>query len=134
MSDDDHDRKQHVIARSLISMFAFFVAALFAAVPNDLGSGMLAASRIRPLDRNGNPSAHGQIVFISLGTQVFVRQATADPHVNHSTLVFVNGASNNDLAALGLSEAQVQVACTSLQLLSLPDLGAKIQQGLGIAI
>ena len=146
-------------------MFALVLAAtLFSAVPlsdqhalyeggnnppaDHLANGMAAAARIRPLDRNGNPSPSGKIIFLSLGmsntTQEFcsannpapcdswsfVGQALADPAVNHSTLVLVNGASggqdaktwdspddanydrvrDHDLGAAGFSEAQVQVA------------------------
>lgn len=161
-------------------------AAIFAAVPltdqhalyesgnnppaDHLANGMVAASRIRPLDRSGNPSPTGKIVFISLGmsntTQEFctannpapcdpwsfVGQATADPAVNHSTLVLVNGASggqdaktwdspsdanydrvrDHDLAPLGLSEAQVQAAwvkqADANPTKSLPDTNADAYQ------
>lgn len=109
-------------------MFALLLAAtLFSAVPlsdqqalyeggnnppaDHLAGGMAAAARIRPLDRNGNPSPNGKIVLISIGmsntTQEFCAtgnpapcdawsftgQALADPVVNHSTLAIVNGAS-----------------------------------------
>jgi hypothetical protein len=100
-----------------------------------------------PLDRNGDPSAEGKIVLLSIGmsntTQEFCAagnpspctpwsfagQAAADPAVNHRTLVIINGARggqdagtwdaptkqnfdlvrDNDLAAAGLTEKQVQV-------------------------
>jgi hypothetical protein len=101
---------------------------------------------IQPLDRDGNPSASGKIVLLSIGmsntTQEFCAagnpspctpwsfagQAAADPAVNHQTLAIVNGARggqdaatwdapnkpnydlvrDNDLAAAGLTERQVQ--------------------------
>ncbi len=113
-----------------------------------LANGMAAAARVVPRDRSGKPSPSGRIVMLSLGmsntTQEycsaanpapcdswsFVGQALADPAVNHSTLVLVNGAAggqdaktwdspssanfdrvrDQDLAPQGLSEAQVQVA------------------------
>ena len=117
--------------------------------PSDhLAAGLAHAARVRPLDVSGNPSPNGKIVMVSVGmsntTQefcaagnpapcnswTFVGQATADPGVNHSTLVLVNGASGgqdaktwdaptasnwdrvvaDDLAPRGLSEKQVQIA------------------------
>ncbi|HYS56199.1 MAG TPA: hypothetical protein VER58_20765 [Thermoanaerobaculia bacterium] len=119
------------------------------AIPADhAASGMAHAALIRPLDRNGNPSATGKIVMLSIGmsnttqefcaqgnpapceTWSFVGQATRDAAVNHSTLLFVNGARggqtgdtwdaptqpnydyvrDRDLTPAGVSEAQVQVA------------------------
>ena len=65
---------------------------------------------VQPLDRDGNPSAAGKIVLLSIGmsntTQEFCAQgnpspcsawsfagqAAADPAVNHRTLAIVNGA------------------------------------------
>lgn len=117
--------------------------------PHDhLAAALEQSSLIQPLDGNGNPSAQGKIVMLSVGmsntTQEycapgnpapctswsFVGQATADPAVNHTTLVFVNGArggqtsdtwipstaKNYDLVReqnlkpAGLMEKQVQVA------------------------
>src|SRR5215204_915676 len=112
-------------------------------------AGLAAAARIRPLDAEGRPSASGRIALLSIGmsnttqefcsdgglpgscqTTSFVAQAMADPAVNHTTLVLVNGAAGGRtadawtspaladyerirtswLAPLGLSERQVQVA------------------------
>jgi hypothetical protein len=114
-----------------------------------LAAGMAAASRIQPLDVNGQPDPRGKYVLISIGmsnttqefcsdggnpgscqSASFMAQATADPSVNHSTLVFVNGAAGGKsaefwigptladydrirsqwLSPLGLSEKQVQIA------------------------
>lgn len=110
--------------------------------------GLVRAALVRPLDGDGNPSPTGKIALLSIGmsntTQEFcsqnglqpcaswsfVGQALADPAVNRSTLVFVNGARggqtagtfdspadpnynrirDTDLASAGLTEAQVQVA------------------------
>lgn len=82
-----------------------------------LAAGIAAASKIRPLDANGTPSASGNYVLLSIGmsntTQEFcseggtlgsclsvsfIAQAAADPAVNHSTLAIVNGAAGGKSA------------------------------------
>jgi hypothetical protein len=116
--------------------------------PDHFAAGLAASARIRPLDRAGLPSPSGRIVMVSIGmsntTQEFCAQnnpapcaswsfagqAKADPAVEQTTLVLVNGARggqtsdtwdsasdenydrvrDSDLTPLGLTEAQVQVA------------------------
>jgi hypothetical protein len=116
--------------------------------PDHFAAGLEQSAKIQPLDASGNPSPSGRIVMLSIGmsntTQEFcaagnpapctswsfVGQATADPDVNHSTLLLVNGArggqtsdtwtsptaSNYDAVRLtnltpaGVTEKQVQVA------------------------
>jgi hypothetical protein len=114
-----------------------------------LAAGLAAAARIQPLDVAGHPSASGRYVLLSIGmsnttqefcsdgglpgscqSSSFIGQATADPAVNHATLVLVNGAYGGKAAPswtsasspeydrvrdtwlrpLGLSEQQVQIA------------------------
>ncbi len=114
-----------------------------------LAAGRAAAKAIQPLDAAGQPAANGRYVLLSIGmsntTQEFcsdgglpgscqpfsfMGQAAADPTVNHSTLVIVNGAYGGRaasswvsqtspeydriheswLAPLGLTERQVQIA------------------------
>ena len=108
--------------------------------------GRERARRVRPLDAQGRPSATGKYVLLSVGmsnaTQefcsqggappcdawTFMAQAAADPAVDRTALVIVNGARGGqttstwddprdpnydrvrdvDLARLGLTERQVQ--------------------------
>jgi hypothetical protein len=82
-------------------------------------AGITRAQRIRPLDRNGHPSAHGKIVLLSISMsngsaewcgattclstqpsgQSFMVQAAASQAVNHQTLVIVNGARGGQVAS-----------------------------------
>jgi hypothetical protein len=140
-------------------------------------AGLSAAARIQPLDVSGKPSATGKYVLLSIGysnaTQEFcseggqpgtclsfsfIGQAAADPVVNHSTLVIVNGAAGGKaddfwtsptlpdydrirdtwLTPLGLSERQVQVAWVKVAnpqpQVSLPDSAAdayRVEQQIG---
>lgn len=109
--------------------------------------GTARAKNIRPLDANGNPSPTGKYVLLSIGmsntsqefcgaditvnclSETFMGQAVADPTVNKSTLVIVNGAQggrdaqnwispsaqtfnevrDQRLSRLGVTERQVQV-------------------------
>ena len=81
-----------------------------------LAIGLGQAAQVRPLDRDGRPSASGKIAMISVGmsntTQEFCvanttgpcapwsfsGQAAADPAVNHATLAIVNGARSGQTA------------------------------------
>ena len=130
-----------------------FAGGLYPNASNDMPAahyqaGIDFANSIEPLDTNGNPSPNGKYVMVSLGmsntTQefcskqgespcdswTFMGQALADPEVNTSSLVIVNGAKggqsakdwvdpddgnydrivSDHLSPQGLSENQVQIA------------------------
>jgi hypothetical protein len=110
-------------------------------------AGAVRAALVQPLDTSGNPSAAGKIALLSIGmsntTQefcsqggltpcdswTFTGQAATDGAVNHTTLLFINGARagqtapdwdsptdpdydrvrDTDLANAGATEKQVQV-------------------------
>ncbi len=73
-------------------------------------AGITRAKGIRPLDANGNPSASGKYVLLSIGLsnttqefcngnnsqncipESFMGRAAADPEINRTTLVIVDGA------------------------------------------
>lgn len=136
-----------------------------------LAAGLAAAAQIQPLDVNGLPSPNGKYVLVSIGmsnttqefcsdggqpgscqSMSFMGQAAADPAVNHSTLVIVNGAAGGKsaqfwtsptlpdydrvrstwLTPLGLSEKQVQIAWVKVAnpqpTRSLPDTSADAYQ------
>ena len=108
--------------------------------------GVLRARAVQPLDANGNPSPGGKYVLLSVGMSntsnefcgsasgascapsTFMAAAAADPAVNRSTLVIVNGAQGGEdavdwdsptdqtydrardrLTQLGVTEKQVQI-------------------------
>lgn len=111
-------------------------------------AGLAQAQAIQPLDVNGDPSPSGKVVLVSIGmsntTQefcsgssnppcdawTFMGRAAADPTVNRTTLVIINGAAggrsadrwdspadvdydrirDTRLIPAGLSERQVQAA------------------------
>lgn len=116
--------------------------------PDHGAAGVSRAARVQPLDSNGLPHGSGKIALLSVGmsntTQEFcsqsgnppcdswtlVGQANADPAVNRTSLVLINGARGGqaaatwdspndpnynrvrdiDLSRAGLTEAQMQVA------------------------
>jgi hypothetical protein len=88
--------------------------------------GLRRVPLTRPLDRNGNPSSSGRIVFLSIGmsngTQEFcggagyvscqswsfLARANADPAVNHTTLAIVNGARGGQVAAVWATSSSAE--------------------------
>lgn len=136
-----------------------------------LAAGVAAAARVQPLDTAGRPSATGKYVLLSIGmsnttqefcsdgglpgtcqSTSFMGQAAADPAVNRTSLVLVNGAYGGKAAEfwtsptlpdydrvrdtwlrpLGLSEKQVQVAWVKVANAqprrALPDTGGDAYQ------
>lgn len=96
--------------------------------------GIARAQSIQPLDANGNPSASGKIVMISVGmsntTQefcspgnpppcnpwTFMGQAAADSNVNSSTLVVVDGARGGQTAMTWAVATSTNYAITQTRL------------------
>jgi hypothetical protein len=84
-------------------------------------AGITGANAVVPFDANGNPSAAGKLVLLSIGmsnttqefcnragsgqctTGTFVQQALADPAVQKSSLVLVDGARGGQSAATWLN-------------------------------
>lgn len=107
--------------------------------PEHFAAGLAAASKIQPLDTDGQPSADGKIVFLAVGfgetariMQSFTSIAAAGRRVDRGRLVILNAArdgadyrfwaerpdgsprfnlvANDTLAPAGVSPLQVQVA------------------------
>lgn len=129
-------------------------------------AGISFGNAVEPLDVNGMPNPNGKYILMSIGmsntTQefcsqnsflpcdawTFTGQAEADPEVNTSSLVIVNGSrggrsaedwvspqdenydrvKNDRIETLGLSEAQVQIIWVKVAnprpTISLPDLAS----------
>ncbi|MEX2283388.1 MAG: hypothetical protein WEE89_12965 [Gemmatimonadota bacterium] len=99
-----------------------FMGGLYPSGSNELPNahaarGLTAARAIRPLDVNGQPSANGKYVLMSMGMSntsqefcatagtvcnawTFSGKAAADPAVNHTTLYIANGAAGGQTADL----------------------------------
>jgi hypothetical protein len=82
--------------------------------PEHALEGLARAGLIQPLDPAGNPSPTGKYVLLSVGmsnaarefgvpgrTQdwTFIGRATADPDLNHSSMVIINGARSGQVAS-----------------------------------
>ncbi|MBI4538721.1 MAG: hypothetical protein HY704_04320 [Gemmatimonadetes bacterium] len=155
--EPDTDAGRDTIRLPLVDMggrtYLGFTGGLYPGADNALAAphheaGLERARRIRPLNVKGDPDPNGKYVLVSIGmsntTQEFCSgssappcaawsftgRASADPQVNRTALVIVNGASGGQaasewtspmqpnydriraerLAPLGLSERQVQIA------------------------
>jgi hypothetical protein len=111
-------------------------------------AGIARRNSIVPLGSNGNPSANGRIVLISVGmsnttqefcsgsstttqcnSYTFMGQAASDAQVNHSTLTIVNGARGVQVATSWDSPSDEQydtVRINRLQLLGLTEAQVQI--------
>ncbi|GAC1429798.1 MAG: hypothetical protein NVSMB68_02080 [Thermoanaerobaculia bacterium] len=74
--------------------------------PDHAAAGLRRSALIQPRDEDGNPDPNGKIAFMSVGygnTQLtfdkFTALASANPRVNHESLVMVNAASENSEAS-----------------------------------
>lgn len=99
-----------------------FIGGLYGAGENNipephLSEGLSRAQAMEPLDNEGNPSAMGKYLLMSMGMSnttmefcdsdgtppcrpySFTGQSLADPNVNSTTLGIVNGALGNQVAA-----------------------------------
>ena len=82
-------------------------------------AGLAAASAIKPLDQNGNPSATGAVVFLGIGMSnateefsAFINTASTNSGVNHTTLAIENGASAAETACYWtVAQGQTGAAC-----------------------
>jgi hypothetical protein len=89
-------------------------------VPSDHdAAGLAAASATQPLDKNGNPSAAGAVVFLGIGMSnateefsAFINTASTSSAVNHATLAIENGASAAETACYWtVAQGQTGSAC-----------------------
>ncbi len=105
-------------------------------VPADHAAvGLTRAAKVQPLDTNGNPSAGGKIVLLSVGmsntrnewckygdtdavctAESFMGKAAADSRVNHATLTIVNGAQGGQDAVAWASSTAATYNSVSSQL------------------
>ncbi|HTS70939.1 MAG TPA: Ig-like domain-containing protein [Terriglobia bacterium] len=81
--------------------------------------GLAIAGQIQPLDANGNPSASGKVVLVSIGMSnaadefgQFVQTANKSPLVNNTTLAIANGAKGG-ITACYWTVANGPVPCGS---------------------
>jgi hypothetical protein len=91
-------------------------------VPPDHDSvGLTTAAQVQPLDRSGNPSSSGAVVFLAIGMSnalneftTFQAQAAGSSSVNHATLAIENGAFGSDTACFWtMATGSTATACPS---------------------